>query len=391
MTRLSDSVPPVEVSRLLLAALVAAGAVVSIATRRPPVELRRRLRRGGRDRPSWRPFSSAPAAGRDRPGGRRRESPRRRGRAEDRPVPEEGSDGEGLLRRDGRATPTRRSSASRPRRSTSSSSTCCCRDRATGWSSAARCGRAGIRAKILMLTARDTVENKIEGLDAGADDYLVKPFSFRELLARLRALLRRTEVGGAGPARLRRRLATIPNRARSSRGGETVRLTAREGALFELLLRRRGQGRARARRSRRASGRTRFDLSTNIIDVYINALRKKLDAGEREKLIQTVRGVGLPHPRRPAGRRRGTARIVAGGRSSAPARRARRRRASTSSSSGWPRPRRSPLKRIAGGGPLGRGARDRRALERPAGRARGARRRSSSSSSRTSRTSCARR
>ena len=72
-----------------------------------------------------------------------------------------------------------------------------------------------MRAKILMLTARDTVENKIEGLDAGADDYLVKPFSFRELLARMRALLRRTEVAEPGPLVFERPHATSPSRARS--------------------------------------------------------------------------------------------------------------------------------------------------------------------------------
>ncbi len=148
----------------------------------------------------------------------------------------------------------------------------------------------GVRAKILMLTARDTVENKIEGLDAGADDYLVKPFSFRELLARLRALTRRTEVAEPGPI-VSGEIRYDPDSREVSRGGETVRLTAREGALFELLLRRRGKVVPRSEIQARI-WEDSFDLSTNIIDVYINALRKKLDAGTREKLIQTVRGVG---------------------------------------------------------------------------------------------------
>jgi DNA-binding response OmpR family regulator len=147
-----------------------------------------------------------------------------------------------------------------------------------------------VRAKILMLTARDTVENKIEGLDAGADDYLVKPFSFRELLARLRALTRRTEVAEPGPI-VSGEIRYDPDSREVSRGGETVRLTAREGALFELLLRRRGKVVPRSEIQARI-WEDSFDLSTNIIDVYINALRKKLDAGTREKLIQTVRGVG---------------------------------------------------------------------------------------------------
>jgi DNA-binding response OmpR family regulator len=148
----------------------------------------------------------------------------------------------------------------------------------------------GSRAKILMLTARDTVENKIEGLDAGADDYLVKPFSFRELMARMRALLRRTEVAEPGPL-VFDDLSYDPESREVTRDAETVRLTVREGALFELLLRRRGKVVSRTEIQARI-WEDSFDLSTNIIDVYINALRKKIDGGEREKLIQTVRGVG---------------------------------------------------------------------------------------------------
>jgi DNA-binding response OmpR family regulator len=156
----------------------------------------------------------------------------------------------------------------------------------------------GIRIKILMLTARDTIENKIEGLDAGADDYIVKPFSFRELLARLRALTRRTEIAEPGPLTLGE-LSYDPESREVTRGGEVVRLTAREGALFELLLRRRGKVVSRSEIQARI-WEDSFELSTNIIDVYINSLRKKLDVGEREKIIQTVRGVGY-RVREPAG------------------------------------------------------------------------------------------
>lgn len=148
----------------------------------------------------------------------------------------------------------------------------------------------GVRSKILMLTARDTVENKIEGLDAGADDYLVKPFSFRELLARLRALSRRTEFEEPGPIAFGD-ISYDPESREVERDGERIRLTAREGALFELLLRRRGKVVSRSEIQARI-WEDSFDLSTNIIDVYINALRKKIDAGDRDKLIQTVRGVG---------------------------------------------------------------------------------------------------
>lgn len=148
----------------------------------------------------------------------------------------------------------------------------------------------GIPSKILMLTARDTIENKIAGLDAGADDYLVKPFSFRELVARLRALLRRTEAAPTGPLKVGD-LSYDPESREVARGGEIIRLTAREGALFELLLRRHGKVVSRSEIQARI-WEDSFDLSTNIIDVYINSLRKKLESGGREKIIQTVRGVG---------------------------------------------------------------------------------------------------
>src|SRR5260370_10964552 len=148
----------------------------------------------------------------------------------------------------------------------------------------------GIQSKILMLTARDTVENKIEGLDAGADDYLVKPFSFRELLARLRALSRRTEATPAGPLSFTH-LTYDPESREILREGEVVRLTAREGALFELLLRRRGKVVPRSEIQARI-WEDSLDLSTNIIDVYINSFPNKIDPGHPANLIHTVRGVG---------------------------------------------------------------------------------------------------
>jgi DNA-binding response OmpR family regulator len=150
--------------------------------------------------------------------------------------------------------------------------------------------RRGMPVKILMLTARDSTENKVEGLDAGADDYLVKPFSFRELLARLRALSRRTETAPPGPLRLGE-IEYDPDSREVTRAGKIVRLTAREGALFELLLRRSGKVVSRSEIQARI-WEDALDLSTNIIDVYINSLRKKLDGGSRDGIIQTVRGVG---------------------------------------------------------------------------------------------------
>ncbi|MGH9440774.1 MAG: response regulator transcription factor [Thermoanaerobaculia bacterium] len=149
--------------------------------------------------------------------------------------------------------------------------------------------RRGIGAKILMLTARDTVENKIEGLDAGADDYLVKPFSYRELLARLRALTRRSEPKDQGP--LECDGLTYDAASRIARAaGSTMELTVREGAILELLLRRKGKVVSRAEIAARVWEDT-SDLSTNIIDVYINSIRKKIDAPGKGR-IRTVRGVG---------------------------------------------------------------------------------------------------
>ena len=149
--------------------------------------------------------------------------------------------------------------------------------------------RRGVASKILMLTARDTVENKIEGLDSGADDYLVKPFSYRELLARLRALTRRSEIRDPGPLECEGLL--YEPASRTARLGEAaVELTMREGAILELLLRRKGKVVSRAEIAARVWEDT-SDLSTNIIDVYINSIRKKIDGPARGR-IRTVRGVG---------------------------------------------------------------------------------------------------
>lgn len=147
----------------------------------------------------------------------------------------------------------------------------------------------GVGAKILMLTARDTVENKIEGLDAGADDYLVKPFSYRELLARLRALSRRSEAREVGPLEAQG-LAYDPASRTARVADHTVELTTREGAILELLLRRKGKVVSRAEIAARVWEDT-SDLSTNIIDVYINSIRKKIDTPDHRR-IRTIRGVG---------------------------------------------------------------------------------------------------
>lgn len=147
---------------------------------------------------------------------------------------------------------------------------------------------AGIELPVLLLTARDRTEDKVAGLDAGADDYLTKPFDFTELTARLRALMRRS--GSGSPALLRvGDLELDPATREVRRAGERVELTPKEFALLEFLLRNPGRPLSRSVIMEHVWG-IRFDPGTNVVDVFINALRNKLDP-ERER-IQTVRGVG---------------------------------------------------------------------------------------------------
>jgi len=147
---------------------------------------------------------------------------------------------------------------------------------------------ADIALPVLMLTARDRTEDKVEGLDSGADDYLTKPFDFSELTARLRALLRR-RVAGA-PAVLRvGDLEMDPATREVRRGSSSVELTPREFSLLEYLLRNADRPLSRATLMEHVWG-IRFDPGTNIVDVCVNALRNKL--GRDPELIHTVRGVG---------------------------------------------------------------------------------------------------
>jgi len=147
---------------------------------------------------------------------------------------------------------------------------------------------AGKAFPILMLTARDRTENKIEGLDAGADDYLTKPFDFTELTARLRALMRRSSVV-TSPVLKAGDVELDPATREVRRRGEVATLTPKEYALLEYLLRNVNRPLSRATLMEHVWG-IRFDPGTNVVDVFINSLRNKLDP-ERE-LIQTVRGVG---------------------------------------------------------------------------------------------------
>ncbi len=151
----------------------------------------------------------------------------------------------------------------------------------------------GDKTPVLVLTARDTLEDRVTGLDSGADDYLVKPFAFEEVLARLRALLRRGRV--AEPLRLRIGDLEIDVVTRKvTRGGRIVELTVREFELIEYLLRHQGQIVSRGTLARDVWKETARSTSLdNVIDVHIARLRRKVDLDQPIKLIHTVRGVGF--------------------------------------------------------------------------------------------------
>ncbi|MGE0129286.1 MAG: response regulator [Blastocatellales bacterium] len=149
---------------------------------------------------------------------------------------------------------------------------------------------AGASVPVLMLTARDAVRDRIAGLDSGADDYLVKPFDFHELLARVRALLRRSqsiqpETIEAGDLKIDTRSHAV------ERAGQLIALTAKEYALLEFLARRAGHLVSRAEIAEHVWDES-FDPFSNLIEVYIQRLRRKIDEGREPKLIRTLRGEG---------------------------------------------------------------------------------------------------
>jgi two-component system response regulator MprA len=154
-----------------------------------------------------------------------------------------------------------------------------------------RLRRAGSRLPVLMLTARDEVEDRVAGLDAGADDYVTKPFALEELLARLRALLRRTG-GGSGELLRFADLELDPSTREVSRAGEAIDLTRTEFSLLELFMLNPRQVLTRSIIFERVWGYD-FGFSSNSLDVYIGYLRRKTEAGGRPRLIHTVRGVGF--------------------------------------------------------------------------------------------------
>jgi DNA-binding response OmpR family regulator len=151
---------------------------------------------------------------------------------------------------------------------------------------------AGVKTPILMLTALASTEDKVEGLALGADDYLAKPFSFDELLARLKALLRRARGYREVQERLEVADLVLDCAALEvRRGGRLVELTAKELALLELLMRSPGRVHSRERILSAVWGLT-ADPLTNVVDVYISRLRAKVDEGSSRPLIRTVRGYG---------------------------------------------------------------------------------------------------
>jgi heavy metal response regulator len=150
--------------------------------------------------------------------------------------------------------------------------------------------RDSVPVPVLLLTVRATIEDKVLGLDAGADDYLTKPFAFQELVARARALLRRRAE--AEPTVLRvGDLRLDPARRTVTRGGETIDLTPREFALLDYFMRNPNRVLTRTMIAEHVWDYS-FDTETNVIDVYVNYLRKKIDADREPKLLRTIRGVG---------------------------------------------------------------------------------------------------
>ena len=161
---------------------------------------------------------------------------------------------------------------------------------ASGFETCRRMRSSGIWSPVLMLTARDAVEDRVEGLDSGADDYLVKPFAFAELLARLRALARRGEP--ERPAVLAvDDLRLDPATRQVSRGSADISLSSKEFALLELFMRRPGQVLSRLQLLEHAWDFA-YDNRSNVIDVYVGRLRRKIDEPFARASLETVRGAG---------------------------------------------------------------------------------------------------
>jgi heavy metal response regulator len=147
-----------------------------------------------------------------------------------------------------------------------------------------------VKTPVLILTARAQVDQRVKGLDAGADDYLTKPFAIEELLARVRALLRRGAGEGTGLLKIEDLLLNPATRD-VTRGGQRIELTSKEYALLEYFMRNAGRVLTRPMIAEHVWNLD-FDTFTNVIDVYVNYLRNKIDRGRERKLIHTIRGSG---------------------------------------------------------------------------------------------------
>jgi len=159
-----------------------------------------------------------------------------------------------------------------------------------GWSVLAAIRQGGKQTPVLFLTARDTVADRVKGLELGADDYLVKPFAFSELLARVRSILRR----GPGRQAEMLRVADLELdliRHKATRGNQRLELTPKEFALLSLLARRQGEVLSRTLIAEQVWD-MHFDSDTNVVDVAVRRLRRKVDDAFPRKLIRTVRGSG---------------------------------------------------------------------------------------------------
>lgn len=160
-----------------------------------------------------------------------------------------------------------------------------------GWQVLQTLRLRGLYMPVLFLTARDQVEDRVKGLELGADDYLVKPFSFAELLARVRTILRRGRSGSEVTTLQVADLELDLLRRRVSRAGRRIDLTAKEFGLLELLMRRQGEVLPRSMIASQVWDMN-FDSDTNVIEVAVRRLRLKIDEAHEVKLIQTVRGMG---------------------------------------------------------------------------------------------------
>ena len=160
-----------------------------------------------------------------------------------------------------------------------------------GWGVLREMRRAERQCPVLFLTARDQVDDRVKGLELGADDYLVKPFAFSELLARVRTLLRRGSIGHASENLKVADLELNLLCRRVMRAGKRIRLTAKEFALLELMMRRQGEVLPRLLIASQGWDMN-FDSDTNVIDVAVRRLRAKIDDDFDVKLIRTMRGMG---------------------------------------------------------------------------------------------------